>query len=152
MCGRSSKRSWSWLIEIQWIRIAEILTTITTNVVLLTNSGGIVAERIRGIGNAVAVSDYDRESRIYRRGAYDRIPIARFKFRFPIFFLPFPRLFSCSFCAPPLPFFPFLSCLIISFGAVNLYANVVQACRLHAARCHAKCSTRGETRLQTCST
>lgn len=84
--SRWSKLDRPWFIEIQRIRIAEILTTITMSVVLLTNSGGIVGRRMRGIGSAVAVSDYDCESRIYHRpGLYRRPPAALFGFRFPFF-------------------------------------------------------------------
>lgn len=133
--------SWSKLdrprfIEIQRIRIAEILTTITMSVVLLTNSGGIVGRRIRGIGSAVAVSDYDRESKIYHRpGLYRRPPAALFGFRFPFFAfysLSFP--FWCFFLGSFILLFPFLLFyLIILFSILDLYVRIVQVCRLHAS-------------------
>lgn len=78
------------------------------SVVLLTNSGGIVGRRIRGIGSAVAVSDYDRESRIYhRRGLYRRPSAALFRFRFLfLLFILFLFPFDVSFLGLPFFFSP----------------------------------------------
>ena len=106
-------------------------------VVLLTNSGGIVGGRVRGIGSAVAVSDYDRESRIYRlRGSYRRPFAVLFRFRFPVFLLLSLSLSLSLFLLfflfhIPLPVLSFLSSLslslslsfylIISFNVVDVY-------------------------------
>lgn len=91
--SRWSKLDRPWFIEIQRIRIAEILTTITMSVVLLTNSGGIVGRRIRGIGaqSPFLITIANREYTIRLVSSTSRcsfrIPLSVFCFLFSFFSL-----------------------------------------------------------------
>lgn len=141
--SRWSKLDRPWFIEIQRIHIAEILTTITMSVVLLTNSGGIVGRRIRGIGSAVAVSDYDRESRIYHRpGLYRRSSAVLFEFRFPfLLFILFLFPFDVSFLGLSFFFFPSFFFLWLFYSVFSIYTLQWLKCVVYThPRCHAKCN------------
>lgn len=127
-------------------------------VVLLTNSGGIVWRNIRGIGSAVAVSDYDRESRnvpfVFVSSTFRR---SLLKFLFsgfspPFCFFPF-FVFPCQVLSFLLLLWLLFFYLIIPFDVVDLYNPVgleqlrrvdytLIVVTLNATR------TRGGTRLQ----